>query len=104
MEQVRTFIAVELPAEVKDGLAALEGRLKCGHEASVKWVQPAGIHVTLKFLGNVNADVIPQLGEAVERATEGIGPFRLGIDGLGVFPNPRQTRVIWVGVEGEIDR
>ncbi len=104
MEQVRSFIAIELPDELKRELAELEARLQSGIQAGVKWVDPYGIHLTLKFLGNVAADRIGEVTKAMEEAARGISPFQLGLGNLGVFPNLRRVQVAWVGVKGEIDK
>jgi len=104
MEQVRCFIAIELPEEVKAGLSQLQAQLKSGNQFPVKWVNPYNIHLTLKFLGNVNVDRTSQITEAMAEAAQGVSPFRLEIKGLGVFPNPRRVQVIWVGVSGEVDK
>ena len=104
MEQVRSFIATELPDELKEGLAQLQTRLKSSNPSSVKWVDPSGIHLTLKFLGNIDVAKISEITQAIEAATQGISPFHLEVKGLGVFPNLRRVQVVWVGMGGEIDK
>ena len=104
MEQVRAFIAIELPEELKCRLTQLEAQLKLGKPSSVKWVDPAGIHLTLKFLGNIAVDRISEITRAMVAATQGIAPFHLEVKGLGVFPNSRRARVAWVGISGEVDK
>ena len=104
MEQLRCFIAVELPEEIKAGLSRLQAKLKSGNEFPVKWVDPYSIHLTLKFLGDVNADMTSPITEAMAEAAPGVAPFRLEIKGLGVFPNLRRVQVIWVGISGEVDK
>jgi 2'-5' RNA ligase len=104
MEQVRCFIAVELPEEIRAGLSRLQAKLKSGNQFSVKWVDPYSVHLTLKFLGNVNADMTSQITEAMGEAAQGVSPFHLEIKGLGVFPNLRRVQVVWVGVSGEVDK
>jgi len=104
MEQVRSFIAIELPDELKEGLAQLEAQLKLGKPSSVKWVDPSSIHLTLKFLGNIAVDRISAITQAMEKATQGISPFHLEVTGLGVFPNLKRVQVAWVGIGGEIDK
>jgi 2'-5' RNA ligase len=104
MEQVRCFIAIELPDEVKAGLTRLQAQLKSGNPPPVKWVDPYGIHLTLKFLGNVAADRLSQITGAIEEAAQGIPPFHLEVKGLGVFPNLRRVQVAWVGISGEVDK
>jgi len=104
MEQVRSFIAIELPDELKLGLAQLEARLKTSRQTGVKWVDPSSIHLTLKFLGSITVDRISEITEAMEAAARGISPFRLEAKDLGVFPNPRRVQVVWVGIGGEVDK
>ena len=103
MEQVRSFIAIELPDELKLGLTQLEARLKIGKQPGVKWVDPYSIHLTLKFLGSVAVDRIGEITKAMEVAVQGISPFHLEVKGLGAFPNLRRVQVAWVGVSGEVD-
>ena len=104
MEQVRSFIAIELPGELKAELVELEARLKSGSQSGVKWVDPYSIHLTLKFLGNVVTDRINEITKVMEEATRGISAFRLEVKGLGAFPNLRRVQVVWAGVEGELDK
>ena len=104
MEQVRCFIAVELPDEIKSGLSRLQAQLKSGSQFPVKWVDPYSIHLTLKFLGNVASDRTGEITEAMKGASQGVSPFQLEVKDLGVFPNLRLVQVAWVGVSGEVDK
>ncbi len=104
MEQIRSFIAIELPDELKLGLTQLEAHLKSGKQAWVKWVDPNSIHLTLKFLGNIAIDSTGEITKAMEEAAEGIPPFHLEVKDLGVFPNLKRVQVAWVGLSGEVDK
>lgn len=104
MEQVRCFIAIELTEEVKRGLKTIQAQLKSGGQFPVKWVDPYGIHLTLKFLGNVAEDRLGEITAAMEEASHGVSPFQLEVRELGVFPNPRRVQVAWVGVGGEVEK
>jgi len=104
MEQIRCFIAIELPDEIKTGLTQLQAQLKSGNQPWVKWVDPYSIHLTLKFLGNVAKDRIGEIIRAMGEAVQGVSPFRLEVKDLGVFPNLRRVQVAWVGVSGEVDK
>ena len=103
-EQFRSFVAIELPEEAKEGLARLREELERDEHRFVKWVDPHGIHLTLKFLGNVPATRVTEITDAINKATQGILPFHLEISGLGAFPSLKQPRVFWVGVSGELDK
>lgn len=104
MEQIRSFIAIELPREIRAGLDSLEERLKAGQHPFVKWVDPGGIHLTLKFLGNIALTTVPQIIEAITKIAQPISPFHLQIGGLGAFPNWQRPQVVWVGVGGEVQK
>jgi len=104
IEQVRSFIAIELPGELKEGLAQLQAQLKLSNPSAVKWVDPYNIHLTLKFLGNIAVGRISEITRAIEEAAQGMSPFHLEVKGLGVFPNLRRVQVAWVGMSGEIDK
>jgi len=104
MEEVRSFIAIELPDELKAELAQLQEKLKRGRSTGVKWVDPYGIHLTLKFLGNIVVDSIGGITAAMEEAAQGISPFHLEVKELGAFPNLQRVQVVWVGLSGEVDK
>ena len=104
MEQVRSFIAIELPDELRQELNTLQARLKSASQPWVKWADPYSIHLTLKFLGSILESRIGGITQAMVEATEGIPPFYLEVKDLGVLPNLRRVRIVWVGVGGEVDK
>ena len=104
MEQIRSFIAIELPDHLRLKITRLQEQLKSGGRAPVKWVDPNSIHLTLKFLGDIDAGITGKITTALEEAVRGVHPFHLEVKGLGVFPNLRRVNVIWVGITGEVDR
>jgi 2'-5' RNA ligase len=94
---MRTFIAIEIPEETKKAMAEVQARLKdSGAEAN--WTRPEGIHLTLKFLGEVPEENAGEIAAALAQAVEGRGRFRLTVAGTGVFPNEKNPRVVWVGI------
>ena len=103
-EEIRSFIAIELPEEVREGLARLRNELKRNEHKFVKWVNPDGLHLTLKFLGNIPSKRVTEIINAIEEVTQGVSAFHLEISGLGAFPSLRQARVFWVGIGGEVDK
>ena len=104
MEQIRSFIAIELPDELRRKLGQLETQLKSGKQPGVRWVNPESIHLTLKFLGNIGIDRTGEITRAMEEAAQVVAPFHLEIKDLGVFPNLKRVQVVWVGVSGEVDK
>ena len=103
-EKVRSFIAIELPEDIKGSLARLRSELEGAEHTFVKWVDAEGIHLTLKFLGNIPLKQVPEITEAIEEARQGIPCFHLGLSDLGFFPNLKQPRVFWIGIGGELDK
>jgi len=93
---MRTFVAVELPEGIKNQIATVQADLK-RIPAQVSWVKPGNIHVTLKFLGEVPENKIEEVFSATEAGCNGTKKFRMGLKGLGGFPNLQRPRVIWVG-------
>ncbi len=102
-ETLRTFVAVPLPETVRDVAARLQDRLR--HQGlSMRWVKPEGIHLTLKFLGDVSSDALDGIAAVLARVAAGAAPLDLRAAGLGVFPGIRQPRVLWMGIQGPTDR
>jgi 2'-5' RNA ligase len=96
---LRTFIAIELDENVRDGLARVQAKFKKqAPDGSVKWVNPEVIHLTLKFLGDTPVSKISKVADALAAACQGVDPFELSFEGRGCFPNLRRPRVIWVAV------
>lgn len=95
---MRTFIAIELPEEIKDALGQLQVQLKASG-ADVKWVEPENIHLTLKFLGDTNDKKIDAIIRVMEEVTSNKSDFMMRICSLGAFPNLNSIRVIWAGLD-----
>ena len=99
-DRIRTFFAVDPSAEVHRRLVEMKTLLAdCG--AAVRWVRDDGLHVTVKFLGPVTPDTLDRLRQALRQCGPAFRPFSLRIRGLGVFPNPRQPRIVWAGIDSE---
>jgi 2'-5' RNA ligase len=104
MEQIRSFIAIELPHELKLALARLQEKIKSGSSAPIKWVDPGSIHLTLKFLGDISNGITGRITSALEDAARGIHPINIEVGGLGVFPSMSRVQVVWVGLGGELEK
>jgi 2'-5' RNA ligase len=103
-ELIRAFIAIELDDALYRALADLQTQL--GRERAargVRWVASDNIHVTLKFLGDVESSRLPDLRRALADACAGAPPFTLTLSGVGAFPNTRRPNVLWVGAEGQVE-
>lgn len=95
---VRTFLAVEIPEPVRAGLGEIGSRFEPQRRA-LKLVNPALMHITVRFLGNVPAPDLDQVFAAAGAGAKWSKPFTLHLTALGAFPNERSPRVLWVGLE-----
>lgn len=102
MSNIRAFVAVLMAEDLKKNIAKVQQSVK-KLAPDVKWVAPENLHVTLKFLGDVLEDALPDVFAAVEQAARSISPFELSVSGLGAFPSPARARVVWVGVERGVE-
>ncbi len=101
--EIRAFIAIELPEEVKVELERLKERLKLKRQPTVKVVGGEAIHLTLKFLGNVAMEKIEAIKAEMSEVAKSASGFQLELKGVGCFPNTQRPRVIWAGLEGDVD-
>ena len=99
--EVRSFIAVDLPAEIRERvLAAAVSLAPTLPEGAVRWSRKVeNLHVTLKFLGKVAVERLDLLGQALVARLGAVPPFSIGVRGFGAFPSLRAASIIWAGIE-----
>lgn len=107
MQGLRLFAAITLGPDLKSDLGALERNLQAAFRErhvskAVRWVGPENIHLTLKFLGQVDEERVPGLISALQESSTQIAPFNMTVGGLGCFPNARRPNVIWAGLAGDV--
>lgn len=95
---MRLFVALNLPEPVRRAVWETAATIR-GLGLPVKWVRPEGIHLTLKFLGEVEDAREHELRGALSRASRGARTLPLVMGGFGVFPDPSRPRVLWIGIE-----
>ncbi len=98
----RLFIAIELPAEVRAALREARLQLEAHGRLTVRWADPDGAHLTLKFLGATAPDRLERIAEGLAEAARPHRAFALRTTDLGVFPGSRAPRVVWLGVGGDL--
>ncbi len=103
IQHIRSFIAIELSEELKSGLLLLQTKLRSAGYTFVKWVSPEGIHLTLKFLGDIPSNKVAEITRAIEEASVEVAFFNLETNELGAFPNLRSPNVFWLNVNGDLD-
>lgn len=105
-DPARLFIAFDVPSEVKSAIQNVQRHLRDIRTAGVSWARPEGIHLTLKFLGDVARSEIALVADAVQKASEGVGPIQFEATGFGGFPNLNRPKVLWLGLtsQGELER
>ena len=102
MEVIRAFIAIEVPGDIPQKLVQVSEKLQAEiHLLPIRWGAVNSAHLTLKFLGDVSENNVEVLSKILEKEAALHKPFDLSVGGLGVFPNLRKPRVLWVGVEAD---
>ncbi len=97
---MRLFVAIGLPQEIEKMIEEFQNDFK-PFARDAKWVNPKNIHLTLKFLGEVKEEKIPELQEVLTKAAEGSTSVPIAVQGCGFFPNSRRPSVFWAGVVSE---
>ena len=95
---LRCFVAIEIPEPIKEDIRKLIEIFK-KHSVDIKWVEYKNIHLTLKFLGKTSEDLLPRIHESFHKVAISYKPLYIKICKVGVFPNRKYPRVIWVGIE-----
>ncbi len=102
--KVRLFIACEVPEEVQTTISGVIDDMQEYSENAVRWLKPEAVHVTLKFLGEVQQKKLPAIKMALGEAVMRHAPFNLELDNLGIFGGREGLRVMWVGIAGDVLR
>src|SRR4051812_1490169 len=97
MSRLRTFIAFDPGADVREQAASVQSTLQRS-VSDLKWVEQENIHLTLLFLGEVDSREVIDVHRAVEAVTRTHAPFTVSFEGLGCFPNMRRPRILWAGI------
>lgn len=103
-DHVRLFVACEVPDDVKDSIGEVIENLRARSGNAVRWIRPEGVHVTLKFLGEVPTKKLPAVKLAIQEAVVGHSPFELEFSNIGTFGGREGLRIMWVGIAGDVLR
>jgi 2'-5' RNA ligase len=101
-ERIRAFVAIALEPALAKEVRTVQQRLN-SPVGVVRWSDPEHLHLTLQFLGNVAIEHLDNLAAALRSACAHTAPFRLALQGAGCFPNTKSPRVVWVGVQGDLE-
>ncbi|GBE31876.1 2'-5'-RNA ligase [bacterium BMS3Bbin05] len=99
---IRGFIAIPLTDELKAGIGDMVGSLK-KTGADVKWVKPENLHLTLKFLGNIDMEKTKSITYRISEIAGGYDDFEFMLNGTGVFPGNNRPRIIWIGIRDHMN-
>ncbi len=100
-KKTRAFLAIEPPSEIRKEIANIQNRLKRSCPFDVRWVKPEGIHLTLKFFGDISEADIAAISGVAERNARTAAPLHFEVKNLGVFPSVKRPRVVWIGLAGD---
>ena len=102
MAGIRTFVALEMPVVVKRQVVFVAHHLS--HLGQMRWVRSEGVHLTLKFLGDVEENRVADIVSVVQQVASKFQPLALSTAGLGGFPRLERAQVLWLGVEGDLEQ
>jgi len=103
-KNIRAFLALDIPAAVLDEIAAIQRRMQKILSGEIRWTNPSGIHLTLKFFGNISEGDAISITGAIGPIAAATKPLPLEIRTAGVFPDARRPRILWLGMGGEANR
>ena len=104
-EKIRVFIAVPVPEEIKNNIANSQEILKQKFDNDkIKWVKANLMHITIKFLGDIETAMIPDMKKMVQKSIADANSFKLSVKKIGVFPGIRKPRIIWAGIEQDVGK
>lgn len=103
-ERIRLFVALPVPPEIREGLMTLRDRLAAADTAhAFRMVSLEGLHITLKFIGEIEVSWLPNIKDRLSQVLEGRPPLELAVRGVGAFPKPERPRIIWAGIAGDTE-
>ena len=103
-ETIRTFIAIQLPQDIKEYLGELTDVLaQQVPQRTVRWVRANRMHLTLRFIGETEKNLLPVIGNTLDEVARQYMPFNLYLRGFGCFPNCKRPRVLWAGMGGNLE-
>lgn len=107
---IRAFLAIELSDDLRKQLALVQQDLKqrlgrnLTKDVRISWVQPSSIHLTIKFLGDIDESLVEPMRQAIEQVVKAHRIIHIPIERLGAFPHPQQPRVLWAGASAQWER
>lgn len=101
--EIRSFLAFELSSDIKEIIARVSGEIRKS-TLDVRWVKVDNIHLTVVFMGNTKTEDIKPIGDAIQKVCLKYGSFYISLKGMGCFPNRRNPRVLWLGLNGDLER
>lgn len=103
-KNIRAFLAIEPSEDILQAVSNLQEKLKFEITGKISWTRPQGNHITLKFFGNIDKDDIKNICAVVEKQVVLVPTLSLTIEKMGVFPDARRPRVLWLGATGDVEK
>jgi 2'-5' RNA ligase len=102
-KSIRTFLAIDPPEEIFNGIIKIQERLKKAIQGDIRWVRPEGIHLTLKFFGYIYDSDVANISDVVKNSVANMKALLLNVRSLGAFPSVNRPRILWLGIDGDTD-
>lgn len=101
--EIRSFLAFELPDKIKEIVGRISEDVR-RLQLDIRCVKPDNIHLTVVFMGSISGDDVGPIGNEAESICKRYGPFKISLNGCGIFGGRRNPRVLWIGLDGDIQR
>ena len=102
IDKIRTFIAIELPDNIINAIGNMQKKIR-RYGLKIRWVRPENVHITLKFLGDIDPEMIQSIESCLKKTCKENNPIQLLSKGIGIFPGLKRPRVLWAGIGGDTD-
>jgi 2'-5' RNA ligase len=103
-KNIRAFLAIEPTEDVLQAVSRLQENLKKEIKGKISWTRPEGNHITLKFFGNIDQDDVKNICAIMKKQVASMPTLSLNVEKIGVFPDARKPRVLWLGATGDIEK
>jgi len=102
-KSIRAFLAIDPPQEIFNEIIKIQERLRKTLQGDIRWVRPAGIHLTLKFFGYIYDSDVANISDVVKNSVANMKALLLNVRSLGAFPSVNRPRVLWLAIDGDTD-
>jgi len=103
-KNIRAFLAIEPSEDILQAVSRLQENLKKEIKGKISWTRSQSNHITLKFFGNIDQDDVKNICAIMKKQVASVPTLSLNVEKIGVFPDARRPRVLWLGTTGDVEK